>query len=279
MHPLTVIHAESDTYGTKQENTFIALDSQGAFLGAMFLYPFFDPDLEPEHPHNIYLHLQAEKGQALSETVKDTLLEHALRRAAAIKHEEGRERTRVYASFVKDREDESAYFLQRGFTQDEGMHILERRETAALPPVEAPTGIDVRVWPMDGTADRQRFIEAHRQVFFRHPYSSERLQELQGKPGWGNYTAFAGDEIVGNIMGYVRAVGVGWIEDLFVGKAWRRRGIARVLLGMALAHFHRAGAECVQLEHWSANKPAFQFYRAFGFVQVAETEVAVGKYV
>lgn len=278
MNPITIIHAESDMYGAKQENTFIALDSQGTFLGAMFLYPFYDPDLEPEHPHNIYLHLQPGEG-VLSESVKDALLENALRRAAAIKVEEGQDKTWVYASFVKDRKDESAYFLQRGFTHDGGMYILERCETTAPSPVESVAGIDVRSWAMDSTADRQRFIEAHRQVFFRHPYSHEGLQALQAKPGWGNYTAFAGDEIAGNIMVYVEDGNVGWIEDLFVAKAWRRRGIARALSGEALAHLHRAGVERVQLEHWCANKPAFQFYSTLGFVPGEETELAVGKYV
>jgi len=33
----------------------------------------------------------------------------------------------------------------------------------------------------------------------------------------------------------------------------------------------------VQLEMWSANKPAFQLYREFGFSPIDETEIAVGR--
>ena len=40
MNPITIVHAETDMYGAARENTFIALDSQGTFLGAMFLYFF-----------------------------------------------------------------------------------------------------------------------------------------------------------------------------------------------------------------------------------------------
>ena len=72
---------------------------------------------------------------------------------------------------------------------------------------------------------------------------------------------------------------MGFIEDLFVQRRWRKRGIARYLLYVALDHFRIIGIHCVQLEMWSANKPAFHLYRAFGFSVIEETEIAVGRYL
>ena len=72
---------------------------------------------------------------------------------------------------------------------------------------------------------------------------------------------------------------VGYIEDLFVQKQWRKRGIGKYLLTTALTHFQNIGIHRVQLEAWSANPPAFQLYREFGFSQIDETEIAVGRYV
>jgi hypothetical protein len=45
------------------------------------------------------------------------------------------------------------------------------------------------------------------------------------------------------------------------------------------AHIHGMGIHRVQLEFWSANKPALHLYRAFGFSSIDETEIAVGRYV
>jgi ribosomal protein S18 acetylase RimI-like enzyme len=72
---------------------------------------------------------------------------------------------------------------------------------------------------------------------------------------------------------------IGYIEDLFVLKRWRRRGIGKALLKTALAYFRDIGIHRVQLELWSANKNAFQLYRTFEFSVVDETEIAVGRYV
>ena len=268
--------------GAKRDNIFFALDREGEPLGSLFLYPFFDQVVAREHPLNLYLHLQVEVSAEESEPVKDQLLERAMRRAAEIKREEEQEKARVYACFFAHQQDEIAYFMRRGFVHDEGMLVLERRESAGLPQVEAPREITVQPWKMETEVEQRRFIEAHRKVFPRHPYSIKRLQELMALPGWSNFTAWHGTEIAGNIMVYQEGAGgnrVGCIEDLFVQRPWRKRGIARVLLYVALGHLQNRGIHRVQLEMWSANEPAFHLYRRFGFSAIEETEIAVGRYV
>lgn len=281
MESLIVVNADTDMYGTQKENIFIALDRNGATLGLLLIYPFLDYDTEPLHPHNLYLHLQPVPGTDLRECVKDRLLENALTRAAEIKCEAEQTKTRVYASFLRHQQEEIAYFLQRGFTHDEGMLILERSGFADLPQVELPSNITIQPWKMETRAEQQQFIETHRRIFPRHPYTTERLQELKSLPGWNNFTAFSQTEIAGNVMMFIKPDNdtVGYIEDLFVQKQWRRRGIGKALLTTTLAHFQNTGIHRVQLEHWSANKAAFQFYRAFGFSQIDEIEIAVGLYV
>jgi len=100
-------------------------------------------------------------------------------------------------------------------------------------------------------------------------------------PGWVNFTAFDGDAIAGNITLFLEKENptIGIIEDLFVRRPWRRRGVAKALLSTALTHFQGSFVERVQLEMWSANKHAHQLYRAFGFVPIDETEIALGRYV
>ncbi len=282
MERLIVVNADSDQRGAQRENILIALDSDGEPVGSLFIYPFYDADIEPEHPHNLYFHLQTERKGDAGERVKDVLLEHALRRAREIKHETQETKTRVYACFLKDQQEEIGYFLQRGFAHDEGMYVLDRHGSAQLPHVEAPKEVTIRSWQMETGAEQRQFMVTHRRVFPRHPYSARRLEELKSLPGWCNFTAWSGSEIAGNIMLFHRREGneaIGYIEDLFVQRQWRRRGIAGYLLHQALRHFQQSGIDRVQLEMWSANKAALRLYRGFGFSPIDETEIAVGRYV
>ena len=134
---------------------------------------------------------------------------------------------------------------------------------------------------MDNEEEQHKFLMAHGQVFPRHAHNAQRLGELKAMPGWENFTVFRGGEIIGNIMVFLKPEeeGIGYIEDLFVLKEWRRMGIGRCLLSTALGYFHNRGIQRVQLEFWSANKPALALYQAYGFSSIDETEIAVGCYV
>ena len=281
MRRLFVINAEDDKYGAQKENVLIAFDENRDIQGVLCIYPFFAYDTEPEHPHNLYLHFHSKESNRLVESVKDTLLEHGLQRAKEIKHEAGQEKTRAYACFFEHQKDDISYFESRGFKHDEGMYILERNSVEGIPNLEIPDGIEFEMWRMDTEEEQQKFIETHRKIFPRHPYSIQKMQELKMLLGWNNFTGFHGREIIGNIMVYVENTkdGIGHIEDLFVQKNWRRQGVAKMLLAMALKYFREQNIYRIQLEMWSANKAALGLYQAYGFEKIRETDIAVGIYV
>jgi GNAT superfamily N-acetyltransferase len=276
-----VVSSEIDKFGTQKENILIAHDECGEAQGVVCIYPFFAYDTEPEHPHNLYLHFRAEGTEDLSELVKDVLLEKALERASEIKSEAGQTRTRVYTCFFEYQKDEIAYFIERGFMHDEGMYILERQNDVELPHVELPECITIQSWKMRTDMEQKRFIETHRKIFPRHPYTAKRLQEIKSLPGWNNFTALSETKIAGNIMMYIEDenTGIGYIEDLFVQRQWRQQGVAKYLLVKALRYFQEIGIARIRLEVWSANEVALHLYRNFGFDLVRETEIAVGRYV
>jgi ribosomal protein S18 acetylase RimI-like enzyme len=281
MGRIQVVCAEYDKYGAQKENVLIAIDENQKALGALCIYPLFAYDDEPEHPHTIYLHFRTEGSCRLTEPVKDILLERGLQRAAEIKRQAGQVQTRAYACFFEHQKDAIAYFASRGFEHDEGMYILERNSDKGLPSLEISEGIAFKRWEMETEEEQQRFIETHRKVFPQHPYSIEKIQELKTLLGWENLTGFHDGEIIGNIMVYIKdaKAGIGYIEDLFVQKAWRRKGIAKALLTMALRYFQEQDIFRVQLEMWSTNKAALGLYRAYNFEKIRETEIAVGIYV
>ena len=279
---IEIAGSQEDLRGAGKENVFLALDNDSCVLGKLYMYPFSSQYTVPEHHHNIFIHLEIAAVGVLKEQVKDALLEMAITRASEIKSIEKHSKTRLYACYFKHQQDEINYYLSRGFYHDEGMLILEAHLKAPLPKDVPPEDICIQPWQMYSEKDQQQFIEIHREIFPRHPYSIDVLGELKEKHGWNNFTAFYQENIVGNIMIYtfpIEGCTIGWIEDLFVSKDWRRMGIARCLLNTALQHFLETGIKVTRLEVWSANSPAFNLYNQYGFHVIDETEIALGKYV
>ena len=162
------------------------------------------------------------------------------------------------------------------------MYILERRTGTPLPTVDAPPGITIRPWYLETDSEKERFIETHRLVFPRHPYSIPKLEQLASQPGWCNFTAWHQDAVAGNIMVFTRqdaSERIGVIEDLFVLENYRRKGIGRVLLQAALVYLLSVDLQTIRLEMWSTNQLAFKLYQSYGFKVVAQTELAVGRFV
>jgi ribosomal protein S18 acetylase RimI-like enzyme len=57
----------------------------------------------------------------------------------------------------------------------------------------------------------------------------------------------------------------GYISDLYVEPAWRRRGIAAALMERAERYFARLGLRRVMIHALGANRPALALYRKRGF--------------
>jgi GNAT superfamily N-acetyltransferase len=277
-----ITHPDEDRRGAQRENILIAQDVQGEVLGRLLIYPYPGDPAKGEHPLNLYLNLLLEEGIGEGDRIKDALLERALQRAVEIKEEAGQPTARVYACFFKHQQDEVAYFVSRGFVQDESMYILEWRTGTPLPPVDFPTDVAIRSWDLETDAEKERFIETHRLVFPRHPYSIPQLEQLASQPSWCNYTAWYQGAIAGNIMVFTRQDAsecIGVIEDLFVLENYRRKGIGRALLQTTLVYLQSVDLPRVQLEMWSTNQPAFKRYQSLGFKVVVQTELAVGRFV
>lgn len=56
-----------------------------------------------------------------------------------------------------------------------------------------------------------------------------------------------------------------WIEELYVGKAWRRNGLGRLMVEALLDRARESGVRGIDLEAYQGNAPAALLYRALGF--------------
>ena len=102
---------------------------------------------------------------------------------------------------------------------------------------------------------------------FSHPWSRRTLEAELQNPTAVFYAACMG----GNLAGYVGVhlvVDEGYIDNVAVFPAWRRRGVATRLLGRLCAHARRANLQFLTLEVREGNLPAIAFYQKLGFAQV-----------
>ncbi|WP_235561862.1 N-acetyltransferase [Marmoricola sp. Leaf446] len=80
--------------------------------------------------------------------------------------------------------------------------------------------------------------------------------------------AVAADDVVGHAV--LSAVGdVAELQRIGVAPAWRRRGVAGLLLAAVVEHAGAAGADRLLLEVREDNGPALAFYARHGFEELA----------
>lgn len=146
----------------------------------------------------------------------------------------------------------------RKLLRDAGFHLVRRfwrmhieLDTAPEPAV-LPHGVAIRsfVPGQDEVATHEAVQDAFHD-HWRHPYlpferwARREIERVDFDPSlW--FLAMESGDIIG--VAHCRLDGeMGWIDELGVRPAWRRRGIARALLQTVFDAFYRRGVRCIGL--------------------------------
>ena len=145
-----------------------------------------------------------------------------------------------------------------GLLESEGFEAARRFYTMKITldqPVQAlpaPDGITLR--PIDLAREARAVYNAQQEAFREHwgyyaqPYDEwlypTTLPNFQPEDWWA---ALDEDAIVGMILSTVRGTDYGWVDVVGVRPAWRKRGIASVLLNRAFAALQARGVQQVEL--------------------------------
>lgn len=104
-------------------------------------------------------------------------------------------------------------------------------------------------------------------------YSEDRWQAEFTRGEWS--IGFIGDKPVG-LLGATREPGAPadqrYLEYLWVSSEYRRSGIARAMLAMAIGRLRAAGVRTVFLWVLDGNDAAIHFYRSVGFVSTNQRQ-------
>ncbi len=128
-----------------------------------------------------------------------------------------------------------------------------------------------RVWQMnaevnpDGIEVSFRFTRLPRPVTINRQPDGRWLRQ-----SWERHECFLVAEHQGWVLGYLDMTvqawhEAGWINQLIVGREYRRHGIAKSLLTAARAWAEQRGLRVLMLETEPKNHPAIQLFQQMGF--------------
>lgn len=278
-----IINPAEDCYGNRKENIFIAFDDQHQFLGSGYVFPNLNFEMAPEHPMNIYLDIHMANSSDLGNEVCCELLSKLQERAQEIKERNQDVAARLYFGCIGD-ENKAKYdfFVSKGFIHDEGTHLLQMKMSDYAFDAFDIKEIEIKENDFANEHEKDVIIQLHNDIFIKtidHDFFAELTKHEIVK----HFTAYHNGHIIGHIIVYankdLHEIFVGKIENLFVQKPWRNKKIAKQLMDAAMGHLRTKEIDDVQLEVWSANKGAYQFYEKLGFQYRKETEKYPGIYL
>jgi mycothiol synthase len=151
--------------------------------------------------------------------------------------------------------DEPAHRLleSRGFAEARRFYRMVIELAGPAPAPAWPDGLEVV--PLDFEADHEAVHAAIDASFAehwnirRHPHETwlERQRERGLEDPWGWIVVRDGDEIAAVTAFERERFGMGWISDVGVLPAWRRRGLGEAMLHEAFGRFWEAGQRTVGL--------------------------------
>ncbi len=177
----------------------------------------------------------------------------------------------------------SGLFQQTGFVLFRRLFMVQQLEgNWSQPRVELDHDLEMRAWREDDLAPAGKLIaEAYRDHpdsvindQYRSVHGSQRfLSNIVRHSGCGVFSPQVSHvvvkrqsrELVALVLGSRVSTQSGHITQLCVHPAWRRNGLARMLLSVAAFHFLRHGANEISLTVTGSNTPAIDLYLSEGY--------------
>ena len=179
-----------------------------------------------------------------------------------------------------DRSADAVELLEKhGFRLALAEDTMRRGLSHVLPALQLPEGMTLVAW---STRRATTFFEVYQEAFRERP----------GFPGWSedtwrhnltDYPDFRADlslllledtEAVGFTIchaeneGNPQSGGTGWVSQMGVRPAWRKRGLGGALLSEVMRRFQSGGLGWAALEVSTENRRALRVYRRLGFERV-----------
>lgn len=215
--------------------------------------------------HSIYINLKAlpqrDKDYDLLEQVYRPLLCRAQQLKATLSAEY---ETRLCVGNLKEEAVNLAFFIQRGYVYLNSLFGMSQSLEMPVPTTEISEGLRCSPWRMGTAEEESAYLDIEAEIWPDTPLGHHRLAEYKQNPGWTALVVRKEKEIVASLMVWQEA-GYGVIEDVFVRKPWRQRGIAKHLLTQALSYLQARHLPYASLTALTTNQSALTLYQSLGF--------------
>lgn len=141
-----------------------------------------------------------------------------------------------------------------------------KKVTGTIPAAQPPEPVCYKLVPM--SPDNVDQIAALERACFSHPWSRQMLLDELENLSSSFIAAQTGDGTVLGYAGLTVVLDEGYINNIAVGEAYRRQGVASALLDVFLRFAEANALAFLTLEVRASNAPAIGLYTRHGFEQV-----------
>ena len=244
------------------KNKTFELVIQGEVYARAGFYPYFNPELNPDHPNNIYIDIESEQ-LVMYSSLMENLLQHLLSQVNLYIKNKGLTNVRIFHFSRKITPGKQALFKRYGFYRTTGLVVLNKQ-------IESVEDLDLDMLEEVNLDDKKTIDQI---IFMYNKIFSEAktmswIDDLKQNPDFKIVVYKTEDRIDGAILYYdaqSRNQDYGFIEALFVAKLARGNGIGKLLLNHANDTFLEKGYDYSKLELWASNTKAHKFYMNQGY--------------
>lgn len=266
----------------KDKHEILAVDMNEEVIGKGYIHEFRASDLYEKDRMNYFIEAFSDcKGK--SNEIRMLIVEKLIECAKEQRKKYPNSNARVYhCCFADDKKNIEFYSQFKDFNADEGMHLLTCDLSEYMNPIIEDIAYEVREDCLKTIEDVNQFIQEHSKVFVGHPYDVTTIKELQIKEGFKSIAIFDKQRIVANILLHIEEednIKYGCLEDIFVSREYRNKGLGEYLVLRGLDYFKKQGLIDSRLEVWSSNERAPRLYYKLGYKLMKVTEVSIGKMI
>jgi ribosomal protein S18 acetylase RimI-like enzyme len=266
----------------QNQHEIIAYDGDNNILGKGYIYPSLSSDLYEKERYDIFIEMEV-VDEDENDKIKTFIFNGILDRANKFREEHKDYEVRVYHCCFSDNQGAIDFYTkQEGFKHDEGMYIIQHT-LATIPEFDGDINdFEIVEDALNTEEEVRKFVEAHRKIFIKDPYTFEKVMDFKKEEDFRGILVLQEGRLVGASLLYVikeDEIKIGWVEDMFISKEWRRNRLGYLLMIKNLNYFKSIGVDKSRLEVWSANQRALNLYYKVGYQLLKESEISIGKFI
>lgn len=260
------------------KHEIIVKDDSGNTLGEGYIKGFLASEIYEKDRVNFFIQVTSEIEDE-DFTIRKYIISELIKIAKNSRKNYLEYDCRVYnCCFPNDSENIKLYSGIKGFKHDEGMYILSRNLRNMY--VDNLPYIPFEVKENDFISQQVTLglISEHNEIFRDAPYNINEINHLKSQEGFKSITIYDCEKLIANILLVVKKdiMKYGWIDDLFVNRNYRNKGLGEYLVLKSLNYFKSLGLDESRLEVWSSNKRGMDLYIRLGYEFIEETQISIG---